>query len=178
MSTPKLKLPIDLNKNVKFFKKGDVIQRAGEQFTQGFYVKKGLLRSYTIDEKGKEHIFTFAYEDWIISDLESQEFNRPTELFIDCIEDSEVVVFNSEFLSYNSLDNDQLKDQLHLMARRVGVLQKRVIMLMSATAKERYEYFLSKYPDLINRVPQKMIASYLGITPQALSTIRRKLVKN
>tara|TARA_R110002050_G_scaffold105191_3_gene214774 strand:+ start:68 stop:253 length:186 start_codon:yes stop_codon:yes gene_type:complete len=60
----------------------------------------------------------------------------------------------------------------------MGVLQRRVLMLMSSPAKDRYFYFIETYPDLLNRIPQHMIASYLGITPQALSTIRGKIARN
>ena len=140
-----------------------------------FFVKKGLLRSYSIDEKGKEHIFMFASEGWIIADVESQEFNHSTELFIDCLEDAEVLVFDRKCFTVSELSTEQLKKNAHLMARRIAVLQKRVIMLMSASAINRYKYFLETYPELPNRVPQKMIASYLGIMPQTLSIIRKKL---
>ena len=71
----------------------------------------------------------------------------------------------------------QLKKNAHLLARRTAVLQRRVIMLMSASAQERYQHFLETFPKLPNRVPQRMIASYLGVTPQALSTIRGRLAK-
>ena len=69
-----------------------------------------------------------------------------------------------------------VSQDVSLLSRHIGVLQRRVLMLMSTAASERYEHFLKAYPDLPNRVPQHMIAAYLGITPQALSTIRRKMV--
>ena len=70
-----------------------------------------------------------------------------------------------------------LKKNVNLLSRRFAVLQRRVILLMSASAKERYELFLETYPKIPNRVPQRMIASYLGITPQALSTIRGDIIR-
>ena len=81
-------LTLDSNAKTKELKRGEIIQREGTSNSFAFYVKKGLLRSYTIDEKGKEHIFLFASEGWLIADFESQEFERPTDLFIDCLEDS------------------------------------------------------------------------------------------
>lgn len=171
-------LDIDPNSQTKEFKKKETLQRAGKMSSKAFFVKKGLLRSYIIDNKGKEHIFMFASEGWLIADIESQEFNQPTELFIDALEDSEVVIFNRECFTVASLDEGQLKENARLMARRIAVLQRRVILLMSASAKERYNRFLETYPGLANRIPQRMIASYLGITPQALSTIRSKLHKS
>lgn len=168
-------LTIDSNAKTKHYKKGEIIQRAGKINSLAYYVKKGLLRSYTIDNKGKEHIFMFASEGWIIADIESQEFNKPSEMFIDSTENAEVIVFDRKCFKLANLTPDQLKQNAFLMARRIAVLQKRVIMLMSASAKDRYETFLKTYPKLSNRVPQHMIASYLGITPQALSTIRGEL---
>ncbi len=170
---------LSLGTNVRYIhaNKGTVLQHEGEITSNAFIVKKGLLRSYSLDVSGKKHIFSFAYEGWIIGDLESQEFNQPTELFIDCLEDSEVYVFERNSYLNSDLTREQLQKNAHLLARRVAVLQKRVLMLLSASAKERYLYFLELYPELPNRVPQYMIASYLGITPQALSTIRAKLAK-
>jgi hypothetical protein len=126
--------------------------------------KKGLLRSYTINDKGKEHIFMFGSEGWIVGDNVAQE--EKGELFIDALEDS-VVVPISKIAPPNS--------NTHKLHKRIGVLQKRIIMLMSASAIQRYNYFHEIYPDIVQRVPQKIIASYLGATPQALSTIRGKI---
>ena len=170
-------LSLDANAKTKQFRKGDILQRSGEKNSLAFFVKKGLLRSYTIDKKGKEHIFSFGSEGWIIADIESQEFDKPTDLFIECIEDSEVVVFDHKSFKLADLTKDQLKENAHLMARRIAVMQRRVLMLLSASAKERYDRFLETYPNLPNRVPQRMIASYLGITPQALSTIRGEFAR-
>lgn len=134
------------------------------------------MKSYTIDEKGKEHIFMFAPENWIIGDIESREFNVPTQLFIEAIEDSEVITIK-DVERINEMSQEEAKENIKLLFRRVAVLQQRVIMLMSATALERYQHFLKMYPELIHRIPQKMIASYLGITPEALSAIRGRMAK-
>ncbi len=171
-------LSLDLEENTKHFDKGDILQREGDNCSKAFFVKKGLLRSYTIDDKGKEHIFMFAPESWVIADIESQEFNQPAKLFIDCVEKSEVIILNRSLLIKSEQNIDQLKKNVNLLSRRVAVLQRRVIMLMSASAKDRYELFLESYPNISKRVPQKMIASYLGITPEALSKIRGKIAKS
>ena len=171
-------LSLDSDENTKYFNKGDILQRKGERCSKAFFVKKGLLRSYTIDVKGKEHIFMFAPETWVVADIESQEFNQPAKLFIDCVEKSEVIILNRSLLIKSEQNIDQLKKNVNLLSRRVAVLQRRVIMLMSASAKDRYELFLESYPNISKRVPQKMIASYLGITPEALSKIRGKIAKS
>ena len=152
--------------NNKEVKKGQFLQRKGELSTSVFYVKKGLLRSYTIDEKGKEHIFMFGSEGWIVADNVAQ--GEKSELFIDALEDSIIIPI---------LKNDPPKSDIQKLIKRIGVLQKRIIMLMSAPAVDRYKHFLETYPDIIQRVPQRMIASYLGITPQALSKIRGQMAR-
>lgn len=167
----------DYKAKITLLKKGDIIQRAGAVNSKAFFVKVGLLRSYTIDDKGKVHIFMFAPEGWIVADVESQEFEQPAELFIDAIEDSEVVVLDRKLFTESDLNTKQVQSNAKLLSRRIGILQRRILLLMSASAKERYDFFLDAYPELPNRIPQKMIASYLGITPQALSTIRGKIVR-
>lgn len=155
-------------------RKGDILQYVGDVRTHLYYVRKGCLRSYTIDDKGKEHVFMFAPENWIISDIESHVRKTPARMFIDSIEDSEIEVIPHNLvdpqLSFLSLTNELGVEKL---LNRIATLQHRIIMLMSASAQERYEDFLHTYPNLSQRIPQKMIASYLGITPQALSVIRR-----
>lgn len=143
-------------------KKGQIIQHKGDLNSHVYQVESGLLRSYSIDEKGKEHIYMFAPENWIVADSVSP--NKPSELFIDAIEDSVII----------QTEKNIRKIETEKLVKRLEVLQRRIIMLMSASAIERYEHFIATYPDIVQRVPQKMIASYLGITPEALSTVRKK----
>ncbi len=171
-------LNIDSDARVKEFKKGHILQRAGAHKASTFYVKKGLLRSYIIDSKGKEHIFMFAPENWIIADVEALEFNEPVQLFIDCLEDTEVIIFNKDCLFKADLPKEKMVENAQVLYRRMGKLQRRVLMLMGSPAIDRYTYFLNTYPELPNRVAQRMIASYLGITPQALSTIRGQITRS
>lgn len=145
--------------------KGQILQGSGELNTKVFTVVSGLLRSYTIDQKGKEHIYMFAPENWIIGD--NCEVTVPCDLFIDALEDSIIIETEKDV----SKQNPNLKS----LFNRLAVLQKRIIMLMSSPAVERYEHFVQTYPDIIQRVPQKMIASYLGITPEALSRVRKEI---
>lgn len=140
-------------------KKGHILQRKGDLNSKVYKVKSGLLRGYTIDEKGKEHIFMFAPEGWVIGD--NVPTNQPADLFIEALEDSTIIVFKKDLTIINP--------DINALAKRLEVLQKRVIMLMSATALERYDHFVETYPELLQRVSQRLIASYLGITPEALS---------
>lgn len=146
-------------------KKGQLIQRQGELDSKVYKVESGLLRSYSIDDKGKEHIYMFASENWIMAD--NCEATSPCELFIDVLEDSVLFVFDKEKIMENA--------DVHSFVKRLFTLQHRIIKLMSSNAIERYEHFVETYPDIVQRVPQRMIASYLGVTPEALSRVRKVL---
>ncbi len=158
-----------------FVKKGTIIQREGSLQLNSYAVVKGLLRSYIIDENGKEHIYMFAPEGWIIGDSHAAFIHGETRIFIDALEDSEITTLD---LTIDNLSTEELKISLEKALRRLGVLQNRVLMQMSSSAWDRYQHFVEIYPDLLARVPQRMIASYLGITPQALSRIRGEWAKS
>lgn len=149
-------------------KKGQIIQRQGDVDTKIYKVKSGLLRSYSIDEKGKEHIFLFAPERTVMTDHLPPSL--PGDLYIDAIEDSVIIVREKNIAA-------AAKD-VHKIVGRIDALQKRVIMLMSSSIIERYKHFLKMYPQIVERVPQKMIASYLGVTPEALSKAKGQFLKN
>lgn len=154
--------------------KGEVLLRKGDKVRKHYFVKTGLLRSYTLDEHGKEHIFMFAPEGWIISDSGWQIPGKEADLYIDAIENSEVEVLEDDLLASTGLFTEEAIEKL---ANRIYVLQKRIILLMSASLRERYLDFLATYPAIVQRVPQRMIASYLGVTPEALSKLRGDLAK-
>ncbi|WP_194777173.1 Crp/Fnr family transcriptional regulator [Pararhodonellum marinum] len=162
----------------KAFRQGEIIQQKGDPNTKVYFVKKGLLKSYVLDQSGKEHIYMFAPEGWLISDLDSKSGDQTSVLYIDAIEDSEVEVLDKSVLKdLIRVFPESNLNRAEMLANRIAVLQERVIMLMSATALQRYEHFLSTYPQITQRIPQRMIASYLGITPEALSKIRGKRAK-
>jgi len=150
-------------------KKGDILQRKGDTNTCVYFVESGLLRSYTIDEKGKEHIYLFGPENWLVTD--NCEVNTPCELFIDVIEDSVVKVVSKEKVMEDDID-------VNALFRRLKTMQTRIVMLMSSSAKDRYEHFIKTYPNITQRVPLRMVASYLGITPEALSRVRNEISHN
>jgi len=161
---------------VKKFQKGEFLLKAGEVCMHAMFTESGLLRTYTIGDTAKEHIIQFAPETWISLDRASLYFNEPSDFYIEAIENSEVVLLTSDFILKISrispkfqLANDRA---LHTHIRQ---LQQRVNQLLGATAEERYLTFIQKYPDLLLRVPQWMIASYLGITPESLSRVRKEL---
>jgi CRP-like cAMP-binding protein len=154
--------------------KGTIILREGEVCQHNIFVTKGCLRSYVVDKNGKEQIVQFAPENWWISDQNSLLKQEPAMFFIDAIEDSEVLLserdFNDRFSAILPSGAQMMQMLFH---NSFKAMQKRVINLLSASAEERYLEFIKLYPTVALRVPQKMIASYLGITPESLSRIRK-----
>lgn len=162
----------------KKIKKGTILLRQGEHCKASYRVIKGCLRSYVIDKAGKEHIFQFAPENWMIGDADSILNNKPAIISIDAIEDSEVIILHKErLIDFFNQDQPVLAEQLQLLLRNVIATNKRLISLLSATSEERYLSFVETYPALLQRLPLKLIASYLGMTPEYLSEVRRKLTK-
>jgi CRP-like cAMP-binding protein len=162
----------------KKVKKHEFLLNEGEVAKHAFFTVRGCLRMYTVDNKGKEHIMQFAPENWWIGDIDSSTKNIPSVYFIDALEDSDVLAMDnaSWTKSMNEIPPLAVLFQ-RLMQNRQTVTQKRIIFSMSASAEERYLDFMKTYPSLAQRVPQHMIASYLGITPESLSRIRKQVVK-
>ena len=168
----------ELLQNCKTIKisKGNFLLRQGEICKHSFFVESGLLRQYSIDNKGKEHILQFAPETWFISDRGSIYFNQPSDYFIQALEDSKVLQIDERFILHLAEQNKSfLAFNNKLLHNHIRHLQKRVTQLLSATAEERYLDFIKLYPDILLRVPQSMVASYLGITPESLSRVRKDL---
>ena len=160
----------------KHFKKGEMIVRTGQKSNLAYFVVKGCLRSYIIDEKGKEHIYQFAPENWIIGDLEFYKNKGNSFLNIDCIEASEVKAIEVNFFSeYSATSAEITEASMKKLHNRIYALQKRVIQLLSHSAEERYREFIHTYPNLHSRISLKMIASYLGVTPESFSRVRKML---
>jgi CRP-like cAMP-binding protein len=140
------------------------------------YVNSGCLRQYTIDNKSIEHIIQFAIEDWWISDLNSFLSGNPATDNIDALEDSEVLLLEKSA-------RDELLDACPKMERFFLLLleanhvanHRSVTAALSASAEARYLNFIETYPKIFEQIPQSQIASYLGITPQSLSRIRKEL---
>ncbi len=162
----------------QFAKKGQVLVQSGELGNEAFYVKKGCLKSYIMDSKGKEHIYQFAPEDWIISDLEFISNGGKAILTIEAIEDTEFLSIPTNLLTtVTKYDEALVQEVLQKFQKRVYTLQRRVLQLLAQSADERYIDFIKMYPSLHSRIPLKMIASYLGVTPESLSRVRKELVK-
>ena len=131
---------------------------------------------FYIDEKGKEHLLQFAPEGWFAADHESMYYRKASSYYIQALEDTTVYQLNDDFFEQLSL-KDAAFSQMNqkLLHNHIHHLQKRIIQLIAFTAEERYKEFTRIYPDTLMRVPQTMVASYLGITPESLSRIRKDI---
>lgn len=150
--------------------------QAGDVCKYISFVSQGCLRSFSIDEKGEEHVIQFAIEDWWIADLDSFLTHRPAHCNIDALEDSEVFLIDKVSLDklYNAVPPCERFFRMLFEGGYTAALA-RISDSISATAEDRYLHFLKSYPQFVQRVPQSQIASYLGITPQSLSRIRKEL---
>lgn len=162
----------------RFIRKRQFLLQEGEVCRHIAFVTSGCLRAYTVDHKGEEHVIQFAIEDWWISDLHSYLTGAPATYTIDALQDSRVLLLEKD-------GRDRLLEAVPRMEKFFRLLQeanyiathRRIQETLSASAEERYLTFLATYPALAEKVPQQHIASYLGITPQSLSRIRKDLAQ-
>lgn len=140
------------------------------------FVNKGCLRAYSVDENGFEHIVLFALEDWWIGDLYSFLTQRPATYNIDALEDCELLLIDKKNLEDLYSKVPKFERVFRIMMQNAFIAQQqRIVESLSFPAIERYTHFIKKYPQLDQRLPQHQIASYLGITPEFLSKIRKSL---
>lgn len=153
---------------------GDFLQRAGDVARHAAFVATGCLRNYVIDAKGKEHIVQFAPETWWLADATSLSTGQPSAYFVDALEDSEVLLIDgpSHLRLVETVAGYAAAFRTGLQ-RHAAAKDQRIVSALSATAEERYLEFLRVYPSIASRVPQAMLASYLGMTPETVSRIRK-----
>ena len=155
--------------------KREIIQKPNIVCNFQTYVLKGALRSYFITPKGVEHTISFAIEDWFISDFNSYIHQAPASLYIEALENSTIQQIN--FSDVEQLCKTHLKfERFFRMAaqKAFAFSQQRILSNLEHSAEERYLRFKSKYPSIVQRVPQYTLASYLGISAEFLSKIRKK----
>ncbi|MFK7925952.1 MAG: Crp/Fnr family transcriptional regulator [Bacteroidia bacterium] len=158
--------------------KDTILLSPGQVANVGYRVQSGCLQSYVIDPSGKKHTLQFAPEDWFISDLESFTKLSPSKIFISALEDSQVFIISRDaFPSFEAMSKETLVEMSSKMRNNLIATNNRLISLLSSTAEERYLEFIQTYPNLIQRLPLKLIASYLGMTPEHLSYTRGKLAR-
>ncbi len=154
-------------------KKKEFLLQEGQVCRYSIFVVSGCLRGYTLDANGFEHILQFAPPDWWLADMYSFITQNPGELYIDALEHSEVLLLSKDA-------RDQLFEDIPKFERFFRILyekslvsyRRRVMDNLSLSAMERFAFFCERYPGLIERVPQKQVASYIGVTPEFLSKLK------
>ncbi|MEO8236456.1 MAG: Crp/Fnr family transcriptional regulator [Flavobacterium sp.] len=158
-------------------KKKSFLLREGEVCKFEGFVTKGLFRVYHIDQDGFEQILYFAVENWWITDIDSFTSEKPSQLFIEALEDSEVLIISKSDKEFAYLNLPEIERLFRIMTQKTHVaLQRRIIDNLSKTAESRYIEFTEKNPQLIQRLSNIHVAAYLGITNVFLSNIRKKIV--
>jgi CRP-like cAMP-binding protein len=164
-------------KEVKIKKKQLIVQ-PGFVARHRYFVLKGALRAYVVGEDGQEHSIQLAIEDWWISDYNSYMFQQPASMFVVAVEDSIVLQVSFEEETALKAANYKFETFFRMIAERATAsMQRRLIANLVHAAEDRYNLFLEKYPHMVNRFPQYVIASYLGMTTEFLSKIRNRKVK-
>jgi CRP-like cAMP-binding protein len=142
------------------------------------YVYNGAMRAYLIDKNSNEHTIAFAIEDWWIADFNSYIFQQPATLFVEAMERSTLIQldYNAEQLLKETIPKFEKFFRI-VTERSFAFLQKRMLSVLSLTAEERYEDFIKIYPQIAQRVPQYVLASYLGMSTEYLSKLRNNRVQ-
>jgi len=157
----------------KSIKRKQFILHENEICLNSSFVTKGCLRGYTIDQNGFEHILQFAPPDWWIADMYSLISQKPGNLNIDAIEDTEVLLLSRKDQEKLFIDIPKFEHFFRVITENSLVnSRQRLLDNLSLTAQQRYESFCHHYPTLIEKLPQKLIASYIGVTPEFLSKVR------
>ncbi|MDB5021045.1 MAG: cyclic nucleotide-binding protein [Pedobacter sp.] len=161
--------PKKLKKRQYLLQEGDVCKHLA-------FVTKGALRSCVLDENGTEHIRQFAVEGWTIADLFSFLTEEPATHSIEAIEDSELILISKSAHEELLQKVGKYETYMRILITNAYIsLQKRFTSTVSSSVEEQYEDFLKNYPDIVSRIPQHMIASYLGLTPSTISRLRARL---
>jgi len=161
----------------RFVEKKDYILRAGEVCRFRSYINRGCFRRYMIDDRGKEVILNFAFEEWWIGDLDSFQNQQPSIYYAQALEDSEILCLDAAQLEAlcEAVPKFRVFDMKKIENSHFAML-KRLAMMQSSTPEEKYLALLKKYPEVFQRIPLHYIASYLGIEPESLSRLRGRLL--
>ena len=160
-------------------KRRQFILQEGDVCKLNTFVVEGCFKMYMVDANGKEHNLQFAIENWWIGDIGSFHSETPSKLYIEALENSIILQIQKENQLKLFLDYPKFNRIFRVLAENAMVsLQQRVLQNISSTAEERYLDFLQRHPQFFNRISNVQIASYLGVTPEFLSTIRKKIAKS
>lgn len=172
------KILLEATFKAKHLRKRQYLLQEGDVCKYMSFVIKGSGRMYSVNEKGQEHIIRFAIENWWLGDYESYNFNTPSQYNIEVLEDSEVLMIEHSEMQKLTAQIPAIDLMVKEIDRKGTVAtQKRIHSSISKSAEERYDNLIQSYPEFLNRFPQTMIASYLGISPETLSRIRKNILK-
>ena len=160
----------------KTFPKREFLLKEGTICKYNFFILKGVIRSFYIDSKGNEKITQFAIDNWWITNMESFIIETPSTQFLQAIEDTTIVYLSKKSLEELYKENPKFERLFRIITENMLIanLRKNDVFLQMKS-KDRYNDFITKLPNFIQRVPQYMIASYLEITPEYLSELRRQI---
>ena len=159
-----------LLKGQYFLQQGDVCKFSG-------FVISGCTKTFYVDDEGQEHVVMFSVEDWWTSDMGSYITQKPADFNVQCLENTELIQFSYENQQQMMQEIPKLERFFRIIVQRALVAsQKRIVRSMSMSAKDRYLFFRNEYPKMEQRIPQYLIASYLGITKEFLSKIKSQLI--
>ena len=163
--------------NERKVKRRQFILQEGDVCQLNTFVVEGCFRMYFVDDKGKEHNIQFAVENWWIGDIGSFHTEQPSKLYIEAIENSVILQIKKEDQLRLFVEYPKFNRIFRIITENALVsTQRRILQNISSTAEERYVDFMQRYPYFFNRISNVQIASYLGVTPEFLSTIRKRLV--
>jgi len=162
----------------KTYKPKTILLNAGEVCKHSYFVNSGILRSFNINDNIVEHVLSFACEGWWMSDMYSFFSQKPGQLFIEVLEEAEVVSLSKENQEQLYLEIPKLERFFRILIENSLVAnQQRLMDNLSLPAEERFEKFTTKYGSLVHKVPQKQIASFIGVTPEFFSKMKARLLK-
>ncbi len=160
----------------KKIRKRQYLLNAGDVCLYNYFVEKGLLRCFNVDDRAHEHVVQFAVEGWWMSDMNSFLTGDEAVYNIEALEDSELLLLNKKSFDEMVLRVPKMEKYFRLlMQNHIIALQRRIISSLSNSAEEKYMKLMDGCPDIINRASQQHIASFLGITPETLSRIRKQV---
>ena len=156
--------------------KGQFLLKPGTKVKNEYFVIKGCLKAYYIDEKGSRHIMQFAVENWWIGDFEAFYNQAPAKLYIEAIEDAQLLSINYDSLENLYKDAPIFERYFRILITKAFISQsKRILSSQEKNTQQRYLEFCSSYPLIEDRVPNYDIANYLGVSPENLSRVRQQI---
>lgn len=163
---------------LKKLRRYQYLLQEGDHWHYHAFVCKGCVRMYSVDNKGNEHILHFATENWWTGDRPSLMENKPATYNVDAIENSTIILIHKDNFDAICKKIPVFNDLINtILQRSLNASHERINATITYAAEDKYLHFIKSYPNLANRVPRHMIASYLGITPETLSRVRKQMAE-